>query len=417
MFCFKLSTKGLLYASLLIFILIEISDFIIPFGASGGIDGVILYYTIMFSYFVSLFVSTFYSKMICCSFPNEIVLNRCINKLFYISCFGFILVLFDRLFIQQIDYSQGIALAREAWREQAKERTGASSVFNVIGNFAFPMFYVVFFFMVSFYESTSKINKKKLKWVVVFILLFSALTGGREPVLVFLSILTSTMIFRASSGLSLLPNRIRFVTSLLCIAVIIFSIFIGLIRTQVYTFSLYEYGVSLSGRLGGRVTSNFNDLAPDFLFPILIYLAHTKWVFINILSETQMLEGLSTFRQIWLMFHQYLPFIFGQYQTSPPLYTPNWISLIGSIYYDLNFYFMFFVLLFPAVFILLMRAVFSLRVLNLSLISFVFYAYLSSLICFSVFSFLFETVQYIYILISFPILIFFHYIERFRFNE
>ncbi|EKO5175297.1 oligosaccharide repeat unit polymerase [Vibrio vulnificus] len=417
MFFFNINTKGLFYTSLFIFMLIEISDFVIPFGASGDIDGFVLYYIIMFSYLASLFISSFYTKVIHCSLPNDIILNRILNKLFYISIIGFMLVIFDRIFIQQIDYSQGVALAREAWREQAKERSGASSVFNVIGNLIFPMFYVVFFFLVSFYERVTKNNRKNLKWTVIFILLFSALTGGREPVLVFLSILTSAMIFRRSSGLNLLPQKIRFVTIFLCIAVIVFSIVIGLIRTQVYSFSLYEYGVSLSGRLGGRVTSDFNNLAPDFLFPVLIYLAHTKWIFINILTETQTLEGLSTFRQIWMMFHQYLPFIFTEYDSLPPLYTPNWISLIGSIYYDFGLLLAIFIFLIPWVFILFMHSVFVMKMLNLSLVSFVFYACFSSIICFSIFSFLFETVQFIYIFFSVPILFFFHCIERAKYNN
>ena len=130
--------------------------------------------------------------------------------------------------------------------------------------------------------------------------------------------------------------------------------------------------------------------------PVLVYIAHVKWIFINVI-EDGLEGGLSTFRQLFILFDRYTFLSDNVVDFSPPEYSPNWISAVGSFYYDLGFLGLVFGFLCFS--FLWIASVFLLKVRELSRCFFsVFYFYVvCSVIIMSPFAFMFEIVQFIYL--------------------
>lgn len=397
------------YFTLAIFLSIELLSILMPFSSiSESGFSYFIYYTISFLFLFSLALSSvFIRKKIYISSPSTLYISKIINIFITLSVLGIIMVIYDRIYIQQVDYSQGIGLAREMWREQAKGREGVSSLYNLLGNIMFPLVYWSFSFCIIYWEEIN--NKKKIIFSVLLILLFSAITGGREPVLVLIAIFFSSSSFRSIINKKTFnKDVVKFATAIM-VSILIYSIYIGYIRFQVYNFTMLQYGESLASRLGGQLDdiNAINAIIPDMFYPVGIYIVHVKWVFINTIEYSLLysLDGVSSFRQIASMLHQYIPSIFESLSVTAPVYTPNWIPLTGSIWYDYNILGIFLIFLLPFLMSFFCFICFKIKFLNTSLSSTVIYVFLNSIIIFGCFSFLFETVQFIYLILSIPLLI------------
>lgn len=381
-----------------IFFLVEISDLFVPYRASGfSWDSLFVYYAAYAFIFVALIVSCLFRFSVKITLPSVAQFERATSLLVLLSLAALSLVLYDRVFIQGVDYSQGIAQAREMWRALASERGGASSIFNIIGNLLFPFVFFSVAFCVLHFESSLKL-RVNFYLSVVLIFVFSALTGGRELLLVLFGVFLSSLALRFAVGLPIFAKVMRKDFFFIFLMALFFSVYVGYLRSQSYDFGMDEYGRSLASRLGasGDKVGGISNYTPDSLLPVLIYLAHVKWVFINEISQFGG-EGVSTFRQLFKMLVDYLSLSFGWVDYRAPSYSPNWISLVGSMYYDFGWLGVFSYSLVLMVSPFAFFCIFSVKEFNRGGFSISLYMFFCAIVIFSPFAFLFEVVQFIYL--------------------
>jgi hypothetical protein len=103
----------------------------------------------------------------------------------WLSIIGTLCLLVDKIVIQGIDYSQGIAVAREAWRKEGVEREGSiSSIFSVLGYLLSSGYFVAAALIVLGGKSLgSSTRYRVISLVFILLMLNSALAGGRSNVL------------------------------------------------------------------------------------------------------------------------------------------------------------------------------------------------------------------------------------------
>jgi len=103
----------------------------------------------------------------------------------WLSVVGTSCLIYDKIAIQGIDYSQGVAVAREEWRKQGVAREGGiSSIFSVFGYLLSSGYFVAAILLV-FGGNRLKKSMRYRVLVMVFLLLMlnSVLAGGRSNVL------------------------------------------------------------------------------------------------------------------------------------------------------------------------------------------------------------------------------------------
>lgn len=101
------------------------------------------------------------------------------------SVIGTLFLIYDKLYVQNIDYSQGVAVAREAWRREGEQRAGGvSSIFSVLGYLLSSGYFVAATLLVIVGNELSTL-KRLIIVLLIFILLMtnSFLAGGRSNVL------------------------------------------------------------------------------------------------------------------------------------------------------------------------------------------------------------------------------------------
>lgn len=118
-----------------------------------------------------------------------------IRALLWLSFIGTVSLIYDKIVIQGIDYTQGIAVAREAWREKGIARDGGiSSIYSILGYLLSSGYFVA---AVLLLLGGKAINTKKRYKILlaIFMLLIvnSAITGGRSNVLLLLVFILGTM--------------------------------------------------------------------------------------------------------------------------------------------------------------------------------------------------------------------------------
>lgn len=112
-------------------------------------------------------------------------LHKAIQLSLIFSSVGTLCIIYDKIAIQGIDYSQGVAVAREAWRKEGIEREGGiSSVFSMLGYLLSSGYYVAAVLLVAFGESLKRsFLYKGIFLVFILLMANSVLAGGRSNVL------------------------------------------------------------------------------------------------------------------------------------------------------------------------------------------------------------------------------------------
>lgn len=388
-----------------VFALVEISDLLVPYRAEGFDQyAVFIYYSIFGCVFSALFLSCVFRFSLVVNLPSVDFLVRATNALVLLAAISLALVVYDRVLIQGVDYSLGLAHAREMWRDLSSERVGASSIFNVLGNIFFPFVYFGISFCTLFFERSPKF-RRSFYISILLVFAFSMVTGGRELLLVLFGIFLASIALRYSINAPVIAKGMKKDFLLIFAVALFFAVYVGFLRSQSYDFGMDEYGLSLATRLGasGELVDGLASYTPDVLLPVLIYLAHVKWVFINMIGHADV-EGLSTFRQVFKMLLEYLSLSFDWIDYQAPAYSPNWISLIGSIYYDMGWFGIGALCVFIATSPFLHLVFFSVGEFNRSGFSIALYVFLNAIVIFAPFAFLFEIVQFIY-LVFFVVLV------------
>lgn len=102
-----------------------------------------------------------------------------------ISLIGLLFLLFDKIYIQGIDYSKGLAVARQEWRILGEERSGAaSSIYSALGYLLGGAYFISLSLSISKLSLIS--DKSRLFYLascLFLLILNSAITGGRSSIL------------------------------------------------------------------------------------------------------------------------------------------------------------------------------------------------------------------------------------------
>lgn len=103
------------------------------------------------------------------------------------SLVGFILLIYDKIYIQEVDYSGGVAVAREQWRQLGEDRAGqASSVFSILGYLFGSAYYVAAVLAITQIKILSTTQRVSvLLACFLMVMANSVITGGRSNVLLF----------------------------------------------------------------------------------------------------------------------------------------------------------------------------------------------------------------------------------------
>lgn len=114
---------------------------------------------------------------------------------FILSFVGTGFLVYDKMYVQGIDYSQGIAFAREEWRRVGEDRGGnISSIFSVLGYLFSSGYFVAGILTVVVKKGLSQ-RFRFFSLLCVFLLLManSLISGGRSNVLLLVTLLLATI--------------------------------------------------------------------------------------------------------------------------------------------------------------------------------------------------------------------------------
>jgi hypothetical protein len=142
-----------------------------------------------------------------------------------LSMVGLTLLLYDKVYVQGIDYTDGIAVAREEWRRQGLMRDNrASSIISALG-YIFGSFYFVAATLTILEKEKIRSGSRIVILLIsfMFLLMNSILTGGRSSILLFLAFLyAATGIYRGIRLRDLIrrPSQRALLQGLLAVAII-----------------------------------------------------------------------------------------------------------------------------------------------------------------------------------------------------
>ena len=211
---------------------------------------------------------------------------------------GIFMLSYDRVFIQDIDYSQGIASAREQWRVIGGQRQGVSSIASVLGNLLSPFCFIPLVVAHLHWERLPAWNRcLGLVTGLAVLLSICLLNGGRSPLFLQISTTISTGLIRlVRQNSPFFPGRKKtrwFLPILLFTAATLYSIYVFAIRASTGGISSRDYALAFIDHLGGIETSLFYDIEKlieplrSFIYfatIALAYLVHSLWSFETLLD-------------------------------------------------------------------------------------------------------------------------------------
>jgi hypothetical protein len=208
---------------------------------------------------------------------------------------GFLVV--DKVFVQQVDFSQGIAIARELWREEGEARAGVSSIFSVGGYLLAFTFFVPAALTHLWWESLRPlVRRTALVSVALLVFANSLLTGGRSIVLMQIAAFVATGALRALAGRRFFPGRVLAATLYIGTALILavgYSLYVFSERAAAVGIDPYDYSIGMLAYLGGTPNETFaslDDLPPGISgvlqFGVIAgaYLTHSFGTFESVLD-------------------------------------------------------------------------------------------------------------------------------------
>lgn len=177
----------------------------------------------------------------------------------FLSFVGLAALTYDKIFIQKIDYSAGLAFAREEWRQLGEDREGhASSIFSVLGYLLGSSYYIAAILAVT-QRSALSARMRVVALLVSFLLLManSALTGGRSNILLVAVFVVAA--FSSRRGITvrgLFASKFqRRVVLVLGVIAVGYSLFIFFQRAQTNNLGGVEYAVDFLPYLGVEADS------------------------------------------------------------------------------------------------------------------------------------------------------------------
>jgi len=171
-----------------------------------------------------------------------------------LSLVGLAALVYDKIYVQGIDYTQGLAVARQEWRELGEEREGhASSVFSVVGYLCGSAYFVATVLAIT---QTRLISPRERLWTLLvsfaLVLANSVLTGGRSSILLFATFVVSAIIARKGLSLRRLisSRRQRQLLKALTIGAPVYVVYIFYARADANGKSALDYAIDFLPFLG-----------------------------------------------------------------------------------------------------------------------------------------------------------------------
>ncbi|QTN40173.1 hypothetical protein [Marinobacter salsuginis] len=197
-------------------------------------------------------------------------LQRAIQISLIFSSIGTLCIIYDKIAIQGIDYSQGVAVAREAWRKEGVERGGGiSSIFSILGYLLSSGYYVAAVLLVAFGENLKKpFLYKGILLVFILLMVNSVLAGGRSNVLL-VTVFVAGAITAVSgwSYRSLFPSKgLR--SSVLLLALFSFSyvLYVFSERAEATGIDISAYVKHFLPYLGLKIDPWFSEISGSGVF-------------------------------------------------------------------------------------------------------------------------------------------------------
>lgn len=183
------------------------------------------------------------------------------------SLIGLQALIFDKIFIQDIDFSNGLAVAREMWRQIAEQREGkASSVFSMIGYLFGSAYYVAVVLAITQCRFISSFERL-WTFLVSFALLManSVITGGRSNVLLLATFVISAFASRSDLALRDMVTSAfqRRCINLLIILAGAYTVFIFYQRASAGRQTGLEYALGFLPFLGLEVSEWYQGVLED----------------------------------------------------------------------------------------------------------------------------------------------------------
>lgn len=256
---------------------------------------------------------------------------------------GLLLHLYDKVFIMKIDYSAGIAKARQEWLAHGTERGGGiSSWQSAAGHILVNFHFIVIAMVLLFWKELPKFYKYFGYFVsVVAILIYSGSIGSRSVPLFFLLYVISVLLLGKSLGRGFLPKGFRVLFTLLVFLIVAYNLLVFHERGKVFgENNPQKYTQSFMSQLGGKETSAFDKgenlpgiLGEIYYYTILttVYVNHNQWTFDYVLTLKDR-PGQSMFNTVYGGLFKIG--VVGREWNSDRAFSGVFLSLPGCAYYD-----------------------------------------------------------------------------------
>lgn len=183
------------------------------------------------------------------------------------SVVGFIFLIYDKIYIQGIDYSNGVAIAREQWRQLGDDRAGqASSVFSVLGYMFGSAYYVAAVLVITQVKIIGTAQRVSiLLFCFLMVMANSVIAGGRSSVLLLAVFIIGSMASRSELNMRMLlgGRMLRWILLHAAGLAAGYTIFVFYQRADAGELNGAEYVLDFLPFLGLELAAWFRSLLDD----------------------------------------------------------------------------------------------------------------------------------------------------------
>ncbi|MBK2044948.1 oligosaccharide repeat unit polymerase [Allofrancisella guangzhouensis] len=221
--------------------------------------------------------------------------NLMITISLWISFIGCLFLLYDKIYIQHIDYFKGLAIAREQWRVKGLDRGGSiSSIYSVIGYFFSSGYYLAgVLFVICAKQNSFKRNFLIIISIFLLLLFNCFMTGGRSNILLLASyILGARLLINDRGFKGIFRNRVlRKIFYLFTLLSVIYIVYIFSQRAIAGDKDLTGYLESFLPWLGLELSSkeflNYDNFLSDVISALLLVLSYITHSFSTMVAIIQ----------------------------------------------------------------------------------------------------------------------------------
>lgn len=199
-----------------------------------------------------------------CELPHT---HNLIKMALWMSAIGLACHLFDKIIIQGVSFADGVAVARESWRQIAEQREGRmSSIFSLLGYLFGSAYFVALVLAIT--QAAVMSARQRLTTLAIcflFVIINSLLTGGRSNVLLLASFAVGA--FASRDGIffrALFASQFqrRFVQVLVLVAGA-YTVYIFYQRAEAGELSSVDYVLDFLPFLGLKAESWYRQMLGD----------------------------------------------------------------------------------------------------------------------------------------------------------